>query len=321
MTLIHLLATGGTIAMQRSAEAGGNVPALDGHGLIGLIGGSVPGVELRVEDWERLPGVHRGPAEIWALRQRVLAIASDPSPPDGVVITHGTDTMEETAYLLARTVPPAVPIVLTGAMRTSSDPDWDGPRNLREALLVASDVGSQGRGTMVVFAGKILAGRDVAKLDAFSPDAFGAPHAGPIGIVAALGPQFEFPPEPNPSLLSPRGLTARVAIIPLFLGDDGGLLDLARSRFDGVVIEAFGRGNAPPGVLPAIARWLADGKPVVLASRCPFGEVGGEYAFEGGGGQLLRMGVIPAGARATSAARLELMLCLSAGVPYAGLAA
>jgi len=74
-------------------------------------------------------------------------------------------------------------------------------------------------------------------------------------------------------------------------------------------------------VVPAVARWLADGKPVVLASRCPFGEVGGEYAFEGGGGQLLRMGVIPAGPRATSLARLELILCLSAGVPFGEVAA
>lgn len=307
--------------MQRSAEAGGNVPALDGQGLVGLIGGPVAGLDLRVEDWERLPGVHRGPAEIWALRQRVLAIVSGPSPPGGVVITHGTDTMEETAYLLARTIPPDVPIVLTGAMRTSSDPDWDGPRNLREALLVAGHVESRGRGTMVVFAGKILAGRDVSKLDAFSPDAFGAPHGGPIGIVRADQPRFEVPPEPNLPLLNPSSLRARVAIIPLLLGDDGALLDLARSRFDGVVIEAFGRGNAPPGALPAIARWLADGKPVVLASRCPFGQVGGEYAFEGGGSQLLRMGVLPAGARATSSARLELVLCLSAGAPYGGVAA
>jgi L-asparaginase len=321
LTLIHLLATGGTIAMQRSAEAGGNVPALDGHGLVGLIGGAELGVELRVEDWERLPGVHRGPVELWALHQRVLAIVSEPSPPDGVVITHGTDTLEETAYLLARTIPPAVPIVLTGAMRTSSDPDWDGPRNLREALVVAGDVSSRGRGTMVVFAGKILAGRDVAKLDAFSPDAFGAPHSGPIGVIASDQPRFELPPEPNLPLLAPPGLHALVAIIPLLLGDDGGLLDLARPRFDGVVIEAFGRGNAPPGVVPAVGRWIAEGKSVVLASRCPFGEVGGEYAFEGGGGQLLRMGVIPAGGRATSLARLELILCLSAGVPYGGVAA
>jgi L-asparaginase len=83
-----------------------------------------------------------------------------------------------------------------------------------------------------------------------------------------------------------------------------------------VVLEAFGRGNCPPGILPSVRRWLEDGKPVVLASRCPYGEVGGEYAFEGGGGQLLRLGVLAAGPRTASLARLELALCLSAGVPY-----
>ena len=111
---------------------------------------------------------------------------------------------------------------------------------------------------------------------------------------------------------------AKVALVALIPGDDGALLELARPRFDGVVIQGFGRGNVPPGVLPAVRRWQADGKPVVLATRCAFGEVGGEYAFEGGGGQLLRMGVIAAGPRAPSLARLELALCLSAGVAYGG---
>ncbi|HLB54422.1 MAG TPA: hypothetical protein VJK71_04890, partial [Gemmatimonadales bacterium] len=91
-----------------------------------------------------------------------------------------------------------------------------------------------------------------------------------------------------------------------------------RPRFDGVVLEAFGRGNAPPGILPGVRRWLAENKPVVLATRCPFGEVGGEYAFEGGGGQLLSLGVIPAGPRSASLARMELVLCLAAGMRYGG---
>ena len=121
----------------------------------------------------------------------------------------------------------------------------------------------------------------------------------------------------NPAL-APRHLNPRVALIPLILGDDGRMLELARPRFDGVVIEAFGRGNVPPGVIPAVRRWLAEGKPVVLASRCPFGEVGGEYAFEGGGGQVLSLGVIPAGPRSSSLARLELVLSLAAGVGYGG---
>ena len=312
--MIHLLATGGTIAMQKSSAAGGNVPALDAERLVDTIGGLDRSV-LRVEDWERLPGVHRGPVELWALRNRVAEIVSAPDAPRGLVITHGTDTLEESAYLLARTIPPDLPIVLTGAMRTSTDPEWDGPRNLREAVAVAGDAEARHRGTMVVFAGKILDGRFVAKLHSFAPEAFGSPNAPALGVVDAGEVRFEWTSAPH-ALLPARDLAPRVAIVPLLLGDDGAILDLVRPRFDGVVIEGFGRGNIPPGAVPAVARWLEAGKPVVLASRCAAGEVGGEYAFAGGGGELLRMGVLPAGPRNAALARMELILSLSAGMPY-----
>jgi L-asparaginase len=318
--MIHLLATGGTIAMQRSETAGGNVPALDAEGLLGLVG-ALEGVELRTEDWEQLPAVHRGPERLWALRERVAELVSGPTAPDGLVITHGTDTLEETAYLLARTLPPTVPVVLTGAMRTSSDPAWDGPRNLRDAVRVAAHPDSRGHGPMVVFAGRILDGRDAVKLDAFAPDAFRALHSEQLGTVTEREIRLVRKPGSGRPLLAAGGLAPRVALLPLLLGDDGLLLELARPHFDGIVLEAYGRGNAPPGILPAVRGWLAEGKPVVLASRCPYGEVGGDYAFAGGGAELLRLGVLPAGPRAGSLARLELVLCLAAGVRYGEAAA
>jgi len=313
LTVVHLLATGGTIAMQRSSAAGGNIPALDAEQLVSAIGLEDRSA-LRVEDWERLPGVHRGPLELWALRNRVAELVSAGDGLTGMVITHGTDTLEETAYLLARTLSPAVPVVLTGAMRTMSDPGWDGPGNLRAAIAVAAAPDSRNRGTMVVFAGRILDGRFVTKLNTFAPDAFGSPHGPELGTVAS---QVCYAGDSPPHrVLEPRDLAPRVAIIPLILGDDGALVESARSHFDGLVIEGFGRGNIPPGALPALARWLAEGKPVVLASRCAAGEVGGEYAFSGGGGELLRMGVLPAGPRTPALARMELVLALAAGMPY-----
>lgn len=304
--------------MQRNPVAGGNVPALGGRELLAMMGDLGTTHEIRVEDWERLPGVHRGPVEVWAMRDRVRAIVTGPDAPAGVVITHGTDTLEETAYLLSRTIPPDIPIVVTGSMRTSSDPDWDGPRNLRDAVAVAGHADARNRGAMVVFAGRIFDGRAVTKLDSFGTDAFGSPYETPLGVVDAGLPRFSRPGDPGRSVLGARDPGPRVAVIPLILGDDGDLVDFALARFDGLIVEGFGRGNVPPGAVPAIRRWLDAGKPVVLASRCPFGEVGGEYAFEGGGGQLIRLGVIPAGPRPVSLARLELALCLSAGVRYGG---
>ena len=102
----------------------------------------------------------------------------------------------------------------------------------------------------------------------------------------------------------------------MVVGDDGAMLDLARPGHEGVVVVGFGSGNVPPGAVPAIARWLDEGKPVVLATRCPLGEVTPVYAFEGGGARTVAMGVVPAGPRSPSQARMELAIALSAGVPY-----
>ncbi len=314
--MIHLLFTGGTISMQRDPAAGGNVPAHAGEALVGFapeLQGITP---FRIENWARVPACHLGPDRLWALRGRVREIAQS-GEVSGIVVTHGTDTMEETAYLLDRTLDPTVPVVLTGAMRTSSDDGWDGPRNLTDAAAVAADPASAGRGTLIVFAGEVFAGRTAVKVHATDFAAFAAPHAGPIGTVRDRVVRYlDNRPHQRLAPVSAKGLAARVALVPMVVGDQGVLLDLARPVHDGVVIEAFGSGNLPPGAVPAIRRWLDEGKPVVLASRCFYGQVTPVYAFEGGGARLVAMGVLPAGARTASQARLELTLALSAGVPY-----
>jgi L-asparaginase len=313
--MIHILFTGGTISMQRDETAGGNVPAHGGEALVRL----APGIEriapYRVEDWARSPAGHFDQNRLWALRERVreVSLSGDAS---GIVITHGTDILEETAYLLDRTLDPQVPVVVTGAMRTSSDEGWDGPRNLRDAVAVAASPSSTGRGTMVVFAGQVFAGRTAAKSHATDVEAFSAPHAGPIGRVADGAVTYASAPEAVPASIQPGSLRARVAHVSMVVGDEGALLDLARPEHDGVVIEAFGTGNVPPGAVPAIGRWLEEGKPVVLASRCWWGRVTPAYAFDGGSARTTSMGAIPAGPRTPSQARMELLIALSAGVPY-----
>lgn len=316
--MIHLLFTGGTISMSRDAAAGGNIPTHGGEALVSMAPELGEVGAFTVEDWGRFPAAHLGPERLWSLRNRVKELISDNggTRPQGVVITHGTDTMEETAYLLARTLDPEVPIALTGAMHTSSDFFWDGPRNLTDAARVAADAGSRGRGAMIVFAGKIIAGHQASKLEATALDAFGTPHGFPIGRVTEDVVQWSHSAPDLPGIIEPKGLTARVALIPMVVGDQGEMLDLARPAHDGVVVEAFGSGNLPPGAVPAIRRWIDEGKPVVLATRCARGAVLPVYAFEGGGAGLVRDGVIPAGPRTPAQARLELTLALSAGVPY-----
>ncbi|HET8623526.1 MAG TPA: asparaginase [Gemmatimonadales bacterium] len=318
--MIHLLFTGGTISMERDPAAGGNVPALGGERLVQLAPGLQRFAPFDVEDWARLPACHLGPDDIWALRERVREIQQGvgttyTTRPSGIVVTHGTDVLEESAYLLARTLDPTVPVALTGAMRTSSEEGWDGSRNIVDAAAVASDPRSAGRGVMVVFAGKVFAGHQAVKVHTVNTDAFSAPHGEPVGRVEQGRVEYDGPAR-VPACIPAAGLSARVALIPAVIGDDGRMLDLARPHHDGCVLVGFGSGNSPPGLVAAVARWLDDGKPVVLASRCPAGEVTPVYAFDGGGARLVAMGVIPAGARTPSQARMELVIALSAGVAY-----
>jgi L-asparaginase len=314
--MIHLLFTGGTISMQRDPAAGGNVPTHGGEALVSF----APELErlgpYRIDNWAKLPACHLGPDRLWALRERVRTVAES-GEVRGIVVTHGTDTIEETAYLLDRTLGAGVPVAITGAMRTSSDQGWDGPRNLTDAATVAASPEGEGRGVMVVFNGEVFSGVSAVKTHATDLAAFSAPHGGPIGRVADGQVAYYAPALASGSPPMPRaGLSPAVALVPMVVGDDGHMLDLARPHHAGVVVVAFGAGNVPPGAVPAMRRWLDEGKPVVLASRCLFGEVTPVYAFEGGGARTVAMGVVPAGPRTPSQARMELTIALSAGVPY-----
>jgi L-asparaginase len=314
--VIHLLFTGGTISMRQSAEAGGAVPALDGSALVRLAPGLAALGPLTVEDWGRYPASHLGLDRLWSLRNRVAEVAASGTV-RGIVVTHGTDTLEETAYLLARTLDPTVPVVVTGAMRTSEEEEWDGRRNLVDSARVAGAPESRGRGAMVVLHGTVLSGLEAVKTDAGEVDTFRAPRGAPLGAVAGGGVRFAAggrPPAPLPRW--PSALSARIAMVNVVVGDSGTLLDAAREGHDGVVLVAFGRGNMPPTVAAAAQRWIDAGKPVVLATRCFTGEVLPIYAFEGGGARLLQAGAIAAGPRAPSQAWMELVVSHSAGVPF-----
>ncbi|MEO7137214.1 MAG: asparaginase [Gemmatimonadales bacterium] len=317
--MIHLLFTGGTISMQRDPAAGGNVPAHGGEALVAFAGGLDRISQYRIENWAKLPACHLGPDRLWALRERVRQIAES-GEVQGIVVAHGTDTLEETAYLLDRTLERKVPVAITGAMRTSSDDGWDGPRNLLDAAAVAAADQSAGRGVMVIFNGTIFAGRAAVKTHTTDLDAFTAPHGGVLGRVEQGRVAYKAGQRDGGTAelatLNPSGLSARIALVPMVVGDDGVMLDSARPSHDGVVVAAFGSGNIPPGAVPAVRRWIEDGKPVVLGTRCPTGVVSPLYAFEGGGARLVGLGTIPAGPRALSQARMELMIAVSAGTTY-----
>ena len=299
--------------MRHDAALGGAAPALSGRDILAATRGIEEVADIEVEEWGAHPGPHMTVERMWALRNRI-AEHLDRADVEGVVVTHGTDTLEESAYLNARTLPSAKPIVFTGAMRTASELGWDGPSNLIDAVRVASSEESRGYGVMVTIAGRVFAGLDVTKAHTYLLDAFESPGLGPVGVIDDGQVIFRRALPPAPPLLVPPAPALPIDIVPAFAGADARLLDASRQEALGIVIAAMGRGNVPPGMVAGIDRWLGLRKPVVITSRALRGRVGRTYGYPGGGQRLHDIGAIFAGSRRPPQARIELSLALGAGL-------
>lgn len=311
--MIVLVFTGGTISMRHDPTAGGAVPSLRGHEIVALAPGIDKLATLEIDDWASFPGPHMTPARMWALRERIVAHLARPEV-DGVVVTHGTDSLEESAYLMARSVAGEKPIVFTGAMRTSSDLGWDGPGNLGGAVRVAASDEARACGTVVVISDRIYTALDVTKAHTSKLEAFDSPGLGPLGVIDDGQVIFRRALPSPTSVLSPPGLAEPVDVVYTYAGADSRLLDASREAGAGVVIAGMGRGNVPPDMVDGIRRWIAEDKPVVMTSRVARGRVGCTYGYAGGGRRLAELGVIFAGARRPQQARIDVMLALGAGM-------
>jgi L-asparaginase len=305
-----LVATGGTISMRADPSRGGVVPRLTGSEILA----SVPGWEgiarVQVREFGRFPGPHMTIERVWALRAALLEAIHERI--DGIVVTHGTDTIEETAYLLDRSLPPETPVVITGAMRNSSELSWDGAANLMASLRVAASPEARGRGAMVVLDDRIVQGAEVVKTHTEDFGTFQSPNWGPLGIVDEGRALFYRESRRKP-ILSPERPATPVDLIKIVAGADSRLVEASLDTgAQGVVLEALGRGNVPPEVVPGIRRWIAAGRPVVVTSRSQRGRVLDTYAYPGGGHELREMGVIFGDHLTGQQGRIELMLALGA---------
>jgi L-asparaginase len=309
--MIVLVFTGGTISMRHDKAAGGAIPALAGKDILELVPELRDIADLDLEEFGAYPGPHMTVERMWELREHIEAHIARPDV-QGVVVTHGTDSLEESAYLVARSLATEKPIVFTGAMRTSSVLGWDGPSNLGAAVRVAASNEAKGFGVLVVMGDRIFAGLDVTKAHTSMLDAFESPGLGPLGVVDDGRVIFRRAVPFNETVDAPR-LAGPVDIIYAYAGADSRLLDASRQAGKGIVVAGMGRGNVPPAMVPGIERWLAEKKPVVVASRTLRGRVGPSYGYPGGGKRLLDLGVILAGNRRPQQARIDLMLALGAG--------
>ncbi len=305
---VRIVFTGGTISMRIDPQTGGAVPALSGEEIVSSVPGLAAEAELALEDYARLPGPHVTPHWMWRLKERVAEALAAPDV-DAVVLTHGTDTLEETAFLLDLTLASDKPVVFCGAMRTVSEPGWDGPANLLAAVRTAVHPDARGRGVLVAVGESVHAASEASKWHAQALAAFRSPN-GPVGTVERDRIVFHHPPFRGPHLAA-RRLVTEVDLHTMASGVDDALIRASLARgARGLVVEATGCGNVPPAVVPGLRAARAARVPVLLVSRCPEGGVAPAYGYDGGGRMLRDMGVILGGEMPGAKARILLMVAL-----------
>ena len=310
---MRLLAVGGTISMLGERA----VPTLDADALLEYVPGlaAVPG--LQAETLLGVPGAQLTLAQALEVADRA---AETTAAGDGVVITTGTDTLEELAVLCALLARGQAPIVLTGANRPSSRPGADGGANLLDAVAVAGARQAAALGALVVFGGEIHDAMTVRKVDSTGPAAFASPITGPLGRVVEGRVWIHARPV-RPAQLSVPALTHRVYTVTAGLGDDGALLDAIEDRADGLVVVALGAGHLPPMMMSGLRR-VASRLPVVITCRPERASMLFEtYGFEGSEADLRTSEALCAPFLSAAAARMMLLACLGAGLDREGIAA
>lgn len=305
---ILVLHTGGTISMQ--ADASGAVVTSSDNPM-NHVSNPLEGIQVHTLDFFNLPSPHIKPKHMLALYQKIKEEAANY---DGVVITHGTDTLEETAYFLDTMEVPHMPIVLTGAMRSSNELGSDGVYNYLSALRVASDDRAADKGVLVVMNDEIHAAKYVTKTHTTNVSTFQTPTHGPLGLIMKHEILYFKTAEPRVrfDLDHIQGL---VPIISAYAGMTDELIDmLDLEQLDGLIIQAFGAGNIPKETAQKLESLLQKGIPVALVSRCFNGIAEPVYAYQGGGVQLQKSGVFFVKELNAQKARLKLLIALNAGL-------
>lgn len=309
---IVLLATGGTIASTGEPEKGNVTATLRGEDIIRQLN-LVPDIDfdIEVENYSTVNSVNITPVEMYDIAVRVKKILSR-GEVTGVVITHGTSLMEETAFVLDTLIDGDKPVVLTGSQLNATCLWSDGPSNLNDALHVAASPLSRGMGVMVVFCGRIHEGRLAVKKHTSALNAFTSGEAGILGQVQYN--KVYFLRQRTRKILPINSFEYRsIAIIPFYSGADGRYLQAAVDfNEDGVIVEGVGLGNVNKDFFAKIKELRAAGKEVIITTRSPNGRVIPVYAYEGGGASLRDIGVMFS-SLSSCKARLMLMLALGGG--------
>lgn len=309
MARVALLTTGGTIASSRAAGSDRVVANIAGAALRASLRDPLEGIDIEVEDFASVGSFAIDLPLAFRLARRVEAILSA-GVHDGVVVTHGTDTMEESCYMADLLLSGARPAVFTGAQRHAGDTDTDGPRNIADAVRLAAAPEASNLGAVIVFEQQVHAVREVTKAHTSRTDTFRSASYGKLGEVDGKDVFIHRRPL-NRQRYDPPCIVPEVELMKLVMGASPAFLDYAAGEgARGFVIEAFGRGNTPPGFPQAIERLAARGIPIVIASRCHEGYTRPVYGGGSGGKDLEDAGAIFAGDLAGPKARILLAVLL-----------
>ncbi|MET4576773.1 asparaginase [Ottowia thiooxydans] len=311
---VLLISTGGTITMTSGPGPGGIVPTLTGDDLVRAVPELAQRVELDVLSYSQKPGASLTLEDLVEIARLLDARFAQGFV--GAVVVQGTDTIEETAFVLDVLVASNQPVVVTGAMRGAGAPGADGPANLLSAATVAASPLAAGMGALVVLNDEVHAARYVRKSHTALPSAFASPCFAPLGRVIEGGLRLQARVSRGPQIPQPENVNLYpVALVSTVLGDDGRLLAaLPGLGFRGAVIEALGAGHLPAAHVGIVAE-LAQTLPVILATRVVAGPVfTSTYGFAGSEIDLISKGVLPAGELSGPKACLLLRLLLARGL-------
>ncbi|WP_347351248.1 asparaginase [Acetoanaerobium noterae] len=305
---VAIIFTGGTISMTVDEKVGAAIPTLTGSQILSMVSNIDKLAEIEVIEYAEIPGPHMTIDRLMEIRSLIqdLVKRNDIS---GVIITHGTDSLEETAYFLDLTINTPKPVVVVGAMRNSSELGYDGPSNLAAAVCTAISPLAMNKGVLVVLNNEVNLAMEVTKTNTLSLNTFQSPY-GPIGTIDT-NDLIVHRDIVTKQFINTDTIENNVYLIKSYLDMDDSLINCAvNAGAKGIVIEAMGRGNLPPKALAGVKYALKNNVVVVIVSRCPSGRVMESYGYEGGGKDLTSMGVVLGGELNGQKARLKLMVAL-----------
>ena len=306
---VCIIFTGGTISMTVDEEIGAAIPTLSGEQIMSMATNVKDVAEFEIKDFDEIPGPHMTPEKLLHLKDNVLELLNREDI-CGVVITHGTDSLEESAYFLDLVINHEKPVVVTGAMRSSSELGYDGSNNLSSAVCVAISDNAKNKGVLVVLNNEVLLASEATKTDTMALNTFQSPAKGSLGIVDN-NELLLYKNVAHRTFIDTDKVENKVALFKSGIGMDDTFINHAVDMgYKGIVIEAMGRGNIPPQMYEGVKYARENGVVVVITSRCSTGRVHDSYGYLGSGRDLKNIGCIFAGDLNGHKCRIKLMLAL-----------